>query len=109
MVSLTHGIIAGMQILVPATLTGTGVALTVASAAGVNSAKWFQLTGVTIAAAASRIGDANVSATRGYPLTAGGGQFFPPVARANAFYDLTQIYFDLAIGDTANLMVCIGG
>ncbi len=98
-----------MQIIVPANLSGTGGALTVASAAGVNQCKWFQLVGVTIAAAASRIGDADVSATQGYPLTAGGGQFFPPVARANAFYDLTQIYFFLNSGDTANLMVCIGG
>lgn len=82
-----------MKVYTPADVTGDGVAHTFASLFGINSAKWIQGNAVSIASTAARIGDSNVSSTRGIPVPAGGGDLVPPIAEISSFYDLTLIYY----------------
>jgi len=52
------------------------------------------------AAGTTRIGDQNVSATNGVPVTAtGGGQFTPPVSLFTEKYELSDAYVIIALGD----------
>jgi hypothetical protein len=94
------------QLITPPVLSGDGSKKSIASVLGVSSFKWAQLTGVTIGnEAASRIGDVNVSATQGFPLSAGDvGQFLPAL---DEDYNAEQIYFTIADGDTAILVACV--
>lgn len=71
---------------------------------GISKCKWMQMIGITIAAHASRVGDVNTTATRGTLITAGGGQIWYPIAMQMDFYDLTQIYYTIATGDTAQFL-----
>lgn len=102
-----------MKIIAPTDIVGDGAAHTLASITGntITQCKWFQFLGISIANAAipGRLGDANVSLDVASPVTlgrgiiipAGGGQFCPEIALAMTMYDLTQIYYILAVGDTA--------
>jgi len=94
-----------MTLHTPTWVTGDGAVHALSTIPGAPQAcKWFQLVGQAIAGN-SRLGDANIGDTAGIPLSAGGGQFNPPIAEDYNFYDLTAIYYKLAIGDTA-VFVC---
>ncbi len=83
-----------------ADVTGDGAAHTLASVLGVTQCKWFQVSAVTIASTAARVGDADVALTsEGFPIGGGGGVFAPPIALPMSFYDLTQWYFIAANND----------
>ena len=100
-----------MQLITPTDITGDGAAHTLASVAGIDACKWFQFTGISIADSSvpGRLGDSNVALDvvspvttgRGITIPAGGGQSCPPIALMSDRYDLTKIYFILAVGDVA--------
>ena len=91
-----------MTIFTPPWVSGDGKVHTLASIPGAPpKAKFVQFTGMSIAGT-SRIGDANIGATQGYPLASNAGQFFPPT---DTPYDLNQICYLLAEGDTG-VLVC---
>ena len=62
--------------------------------------KWYQVNGVVVTSVV-RLADSAVLATAGAPLTAGGGQFSPPIALANEMYDLKDVW---AIGTTSDVL-----
>lgn len=102
-----------MQPYTPADIVGDGAAHLLSDIPGITitHCKWFQFLGISIANSAipGRLGDSNVAldvaspATvgRGITIPQGGGQFCPPIAIAEEFYDLTKWYYILAVGDTA--------
>ena len=99
-----------MQLITPADVVGDGVAHALSTIPGApTKCKWFQLIGNSIGSIPGRMGDKNVSldvlspptSGRGIEIASGTGQFNPPIALAMEFYDLTQIYYVLAVGDTA--------
>jgi len=91
-----------MQIITPADITGDGAVHTLASIPGApKKCKWFQFTGLTIGSTPGRLGDANISTSRGITIPSGGGQVVYPIAIAMEFYDLTEIYYLLQSSDTA--------
>lgn len=91
----------------PVDVAGNGAARSLSSLlGGVTKCKWFQVTGVLIAARAN-VGDAGVTATRGIPVFPGGSQFAPPIALAMEFYDLTSWYLWLDNGDTASVACAV--
>ena len=92
-----------MKVYTPADVSGDGVAHTLASLFGINSAKWVQGAAVSVGSTAARIGDSNVSTSRGIPIPAGGGQLLPPIAEISSFYDLTLLYYLVQTGDTVSL------
>lgn len=63
------------------------------------NAKWVLIIALTANSAAVRVGDANVGASRGSQVAAGGGLFMPPLppdtrnAQVQNTYDLSKIYF----------------
>lgn len=68
-------------------------------------ARWVQFVALAANGAAIRIGDSNVSATRGTAVAAGGGFMLPPVSNDNRestqdhFYNLSSIYYYAGSGD----------
>jgi hypothetical protein len=82
-------------------ITGSGVAaqlITLLKIGGVAvsqknwDTKYWQAVMISLSGTA-RIGDANVSATNGIPVTAaGGGQFTPPIAFATDKYELSDVW-----------------
>jgi hypothetical protein len=90
-----------MQLQTPTWVIGDGALHSLSEIPGAPTAcKWFQLVGDTITGI-GRLGGPNIGATAGIPVTAGTGQFNPPIASEYDFYDLTAIYYTLAIGDRA--------
>lgn len=95
----------------PVDIVGDGAAHTLASLTNITACKWFQIFGLSIAntAVPGRLGDSHVSLDvvspvvegRGITIPANGGQFCPPIAIAEEFYDLTQIYCVFASLDKA--------
>jgi hypothetical protein len=86
--------------------TGTGAPATLASIFGLTEnaqAKWFQVSDVSVGSTAARVGGPLVSATRGIPIKADGGQFAPPVAEFTSLYDLARIYLLVQIGETVSV------
>lgn len=56
------------------------------------------------AAGTTRIGDSNVSATNGCPVTAaGGGQFTPPVSIGTEKFELSDVYVIIANSDVMSV------
>ena len=86
-----------------ADITGDGAAHALQSS--VTTARWIQVIATTTNSAAVRLGDSNVSSTRGLPIAAGGGFMFPAVpvdqreSTTQHFYDLSKIYYFAAVGD----------
>lgn len=93
----------------PVDITGDAAAHQLVSAGG--TARWVSVVtcGSTNCAAANaspvRIGDSNVSATRGQPIAPGGTFFFPALpadsreAIQQHFYNLGSLYYYAASGD----------
>ena len=92
-----------MKVYTPADVTGDGAAHTLASLFGITAAKWVNGVAVSVASTAARVGDVNVSASRGIPIPAGGGQLVPPIAEISSFYDLNLLYYLVQVGDTVSL------
>ena len=80
-----------------ADITGTGAAVQI-SASG--TARWVQFIAPTTNTAVVRCGDSNVSTSRGLPIAAGAGQFFPFQAQV---YNLSSIYCYIANGDKISI------
>jgi hypothetical protein len=93
-----------MQIYTLADITGTGAR--VALSATSQPCKWFQVTAVSIASQA-RMGDINVTSSRGIPILPAGGQFSPPIAAPLDLYDLSNCYIYLANGDSVSVAYAI--
>jgi hypothetical protein len=91
-----------MQLHTPADIVGTGAAIKLSTVAGVNFCKWFQVSAVSVATLA-RVGDSNVSATRGIPILPTAGSFCPPTFDQLDPYDLTNTWVYLDLNDTASL------
>lgn len=108
-----------MILSTPADFSGDGVAHKLSDIPGITitQCKWFQVLGVSIANSSipGRIGDSGISldvispaiAGRGIIIPATGGQFNPPIAIAEEFYDLTEIYYILASGDKAQFAAAV--
>lgn len=97
-------------LVVPTTLadiTGDAAAHKVASS---GTARWVQFIAASGNAAVVRVGDSNVSTTRGLPIAAGAGQMFPMLngdQRSSVnqqYYDLSTIYYVAAIGDKVSIV-----
>jgi hypothetical protein len=81
------------------TLSATATALSATSI----KATWVQVQGVTITGTA-RIGDSNITSTRGATiLSAGGSQFLPSHGNAN-MYDLSTIYVLGTLNDKVSVL-----
>lgn len=80
-----------------ADITGTGAAVQVAAS---GTARWIQFIAPPTNAASVRCGDVNVSTTRGLPLAAGAGQFFPFQAQ---LYSLSSLYCYIGSGDKLSI------
>ncbi len=94
-----------MQIYDAADVTGDGSRHTLASvfgfAAGATArAKFILVQAVSVSSTSARVGSASISTTRGQPVNNGGAQFEPPIAQGVDFYDLQNIYYLAANGDT---------
>lgn len=88
--------------LADVTLTGSKQRLSATS----QPCKWFQVSAVSVGAAAARIGDYdNVGAARGVPIASGAGQFSPPFPGPliGENYDL----YDVGIIGTLNDTVAV--
>ena len=96
-----------------ADISGSGTAVQIATS---GAARWVQIStcaagtaGCTGNAAVVRVGDSNVSVSRGTVITPGGGQFLPPLlissggAPTDALYQLSTIYLYIASGDKASV------
>lgn len=100
-----------MQPYTPQDLTGDGAAHTLASLLGINRCRWFQVSGITSAGVATRVGGSNVAlgtsspavSGSGFPITGGGSQFAPPVSLNNEVYDLEQWYIIIPSGDKVSV------
>lgn len=103
--SLFHaiGYNAPMIIKSPAAVTGDGAKHALSSISGApTQCKWF-IAYLTTGTSA-RIGDANVSSTRGAPFSATIPFEAPPIALAMEFYDLTQIFYFVGSSDVADFV-----
>lgn len=88
----------------PADVTGDAAIHTLASVLGVTKCKWFQVTAVSIASTAARVGNVSIAlGTQGIPVASGGGVFAPPIALAMDFYDLTKWYYIAASSDVVSI------
>lgn len=86
------------QIVNPADIPGDGVAHVV----DVNNiARWVSFTSVS-GSGVIRVGDSNVSTSRGQPI-AGGGTYYLPDLVGRPGYDLSQIYYLVPIGTTMSI------
>jgi hypothetical protein len=94
------------RITSPAEISGTGVAVQLNAT---EVARWIQFVAPLsnsathcVAAditACPRVGDANVSATRGIPIPPGGGYMLPVLPSGQPGYSTAQIYVWIASGD----------
>jgi hypothetical protein len=87
-------------------LVGTGAALAIADAAlGIPKlCKWFQFLNVD---GTLTIGSEDVDATHGYPITATGANFQPPMSQSMEFYDLERTYFFLSTAANGVLLCAV--
>ncbi len=88
-------------------VTGTGATLAIADAAlGVpKMCKWFQF--LNVDGAVLTIGGSDVDATHGYPITATGANFQPPMSQSMEFYDLEATYFFLTTSANGVLLCAV--
>ena len=91
-----------------ADIAGDGAAHQITSAAGTR-ASWVQFVAPSTNSGIVRIGGSAITTTRGIPIAAGGGMFYPPLpadARDNSSdrrYDLTTVYYLIAVGDKLSI------
>ncbi len=94
----------GARITTLADITGDGAAHAITSVS--TNARWVLfISPPANSATAIRVGDVNISSTRGAPMAAGGTLFYPSMAtgdRAYA-YDLATIYYLVANGDKLSI------
>ncbi len=84
--------------------TGDAAIHTLASILGIKQCKWFQVSAVSIATTAARVGDANIALnTQGFPIASGGGVFAPPIAAGTTGYDLEAWYVIAASNDKLSI------
>lgn len=91
-------------IVAPTTLadiTGTGAPVQVQSS---GTARWVLFIALSTNAASVRVGDSNVSTSRGAPVAAGGGLLYPTITtqvgdQKQPLYNLSAIYVYIANGD----------
>lgn len=76
-----------LHTLADVTIATTRAALSATSV----KANWIILGGITVASASIRVGDVNVTTTRGAAIAAAGSLIFPPAGNSN-IYDLSEIY-----------------
>lgn len=71
------------------------------SASGV--VRWVQFVAPSTNSGTVRVGDSNVTSTRGTPLAAGGGMMYPVLPSQQPGYALSQIYYFVATGDKLSI------
>lgn len=105
---LAVGVLAFAQTLTvsaPADITGDAAA----HAVGTGQVRWVLFITPSTNSAAVRVGDSSVSTTRGAPIAAGGGLFFPPIppdgrdASSQKMYSLAQIYYVAQTNDKVSI------
>lgn len=84
----------------PAELTGNSAAQVVAA---VGEALWVLFVAPSGNSGVVRVGDSNVSATRGIPIAAGTG-FMLPFSQGLIGYDLSKLYWYAASPDKVNII-----
>ncbi len=78
---------------------------TLFSVLGIRQCKWFQVSAVSIASTAARVGDASIAlTTQGIPIGSGGGVFAPPIAADGTGYDLEEWCFIAANSDKLSIV-----
>ena len=84
--------------------TGDGAIHSLYSILGIRQCKWFQVSAVTIASTAARVGDSDIAmSSRGIPIVSGGGVFAPPIAADGTVYDLETWYVIAANSDKLSI------
>lgn len=98
---------ASIAVVTIADISGTGTATAIAAS---GSATWIQFVAPAANSAAVRIGDANITTSRGTPIAAGGGFFLPPVTRgpfdnqnSDTKYSLPVTYYLIQSGDKLSI------
>ena len=84
--------------------TGDGAAHSLSSILGITKCRWFQVSAVSIGSTSARIGDSNITTTRGLPIGAQSGQFAPAITQDFEPYDLTLWYVLVASSDTVAVL-----
>jgi len=87
-------------IVVPAEITCDSAAHAVSTS---GLALWVQLIAPSTNSAVVRFGDSSVSATRGFPIAAGGGYNTPVVSQGSPRYDLTKLFYYCTTGDKVDI------
>lgn len=98
----------GKAIVVSSTdITGDGAAHKIQAS---GFARWIQINCSASNASLVRVGDVNVSSSRGAPLVAGGGVMLPPIPSApqmaapDQYYNMGEIYYFAATGDKISII-----
>jgi hypothetical protein len=92
-----------MQLITPAAVTGDAAAHKLSAIPGApSSCKWFKVYLTT--GTSARIGDSNVSSTRGSVFSATIPFEAPPISFTMEFYDLTQISYFIGSSDVASFV-----
>ncbi len=91
------------------TITGGNAKVPFAAMSGAASgglaAKWIQCYAPTGNNANTiLLGNGEVTASNGFPLIAGAGMFYPPIAEANQFYNLSEQFAYVPTGATLNIL-----
>lgn len=97
--------IAGTTIHNTADISGTGTNQQVSATQGAR-ALWVQFVAPSTNSSVVRVGDININSTRGTPIAAGGGYFFPVVPQSPGpptKYDLSTIYVLVQSGDKVSV------
>jgi hypothetical protein len=72
-------------------------------AIGTGAAKWIQIVAPSTNVSAVRWGDSSISNTRGGTIAPGGGQMLPFRPMTSDRYDLSQVYYRVAVGDKVSI------
>jgi len=89
-----------------ADISGDGAIHQIAATGG---ASWIQFVAPVSNANAARVGDANITTSRGVPIAAGGALFFPPLAadtrndQTDRRYALSTVYYLVQSGDKLSI------
>lgn len=98
---------ASITVVTIADISGDGSAHAIATS---GSATWIQFVAPSANSAAVRIGDANITTSRGISIAAGGGMFLPAVTRgpfdnqnSDTKYSLPATYYLIQSGDKLSI------
>lgn len=72
-------------------------------AVSTGTARWIQFVAPAANAANVRVGDSNISSTRGIPIPPGGSMFLPESPDLGLGYDLANVFYRATTGDIVSI------